>query len=144
MKKLKELFDKDQFAAYANIELVDAGPGKALVKMPIQPHHLNGLGTVHGGALFTLADFAFAVAANSHGNVSVAANASVTFMKAVTSGTLTAEAREISITARLGTYTVDIKDDKGQLVALFQGLAYRKKEMHAGFEVNVVQSQPLQ
>ena len=79
-----------------------------------------------GGAIFTLADFAFAAAANSHGNISVAINANIAFMKAARTGTLWAEAREISKNFKLGSYTVEIKDDQDDLVALFQGMAYRK------------------
>jgi acyl-CoA thioesterase len=89
---------------------------------------LNGLGTVHGGAIFTLADFAFAAACNSHGTVSVALNVSITFMKAATTGTLWADAREVSKNFKVGSYAIEIKDDLGELVAQFQGLAYRKKD----------------
>ena len=128
MKAIKEFFKGDQFAARNNIELLEAGNGNARAKMTLHPHHLNGLGTVHGGAIFTLADFAFAAASNSHGNVAVAINVSITFMKAGQTGTLWAEAREVSRNFKLGSYTVEVKDDQGELVALFQGLAYRKSE----------------
>jgi acyl-CoA thioesterase len=57
---------------------------------------------------------------------------SITFMKAGTNGTLWAEAREISRNLKLGSYTVEVKDDQGELVALFQGLAYRKSEKLPG------------
>jgi acyl-CoA thioesterase len=96
--------------------------------MTLQPHHWNGVGTAQGGAIFTLADFAFAAASNSHGTVAVAINVSITFMKSARTGTLWAEAREISKNPKLGTYTVEVKDDQGDLVALFQGMAYRKSE----------------
>jgi len=84
--------------------------------------------SVQGGAVFTLADFAFAAAANAHGTVAVAINVSITFMKAVSTGLLRAEAREVALNPKLGTYTVDVKDERGDLVAVFQGLAYRKKD----------------
>jgi acyl-CoA thioesterase len=58
----------------------------------------------------------------------VAINVSITFMKAGTTGTLWAEARELSRNFKLGSYTVEVKDDAGELVALFQGLVYRKSE----------------
>ncbi|MGO9000648.1 MAG: PaaI family thioesterase, partial [Limisphaerales bacterium] len=74
MKAIKEFFKGDQFAARNNIELLEAGNGCAKAKMTLHPHHWNGLGTVHGGAIFTLADFAFAAACNSHGTVAVALN----------------------------------------------------------------------
>jgi acyl-CoA thioesterase len=121
-------FKGDRFAERANIELLAVSPGQARVKMTLHPHHLNGYGTVQGGAIFTLADFAFAAASNSHGNVAVAINVSISFMKAARTGTLWAEAREISKNFKLGSYTVEVKDDQDELVALFQGMVYRKSE----------------
>ena len=52
----------------------------------------------------------------------------MTFMKSVNSGTLTAEARELSYNPKLGAYTIDITDERHNLIAVFQGLAYRKKD----------------
>jgi len=121
-------FKNDRFAERSNIELLSVAPGYARAKMILHPHHMNGYGTTQGGAVFTLADFAFAAASNSHGTVAVAINVSITFMKATKTGTLWAEARELSRNFKLGSYTVEVKDDQGELVALFQGLAYRKSE----------------
>ena len=93
MATLQRFFKNDKFAERANIELLSVSPGAARAKMTLHPHHANGYGTVQGGAIFTLADFAFAAASNSHGNVAVAINVSITFMKAGQTGTLWAEAR---------------------------------------------------
>jgi acyl-CoA thioesterase len=128
MEKIREFFKRDKLAEYLGIELVEVSPGRAVTRMAIQPCHLNGIDTVHGGAIFTLADFAFAVACNSHGTIAVAINVSISFLKAATQGTLTARAREVSRSSRLGSYAIDITDDAGELVATFQGLAYRKNE----------------
>jgi acyl-CoA thioesterase len=49
-------------------------------------------------------------------------------MKAATKGLITAEARELSSNPKLATYTVNIIDDEDDLVAVFQGLAYRKRD----------------
>jgi acyl-CoA thioesterase len=106
MKAIKEFFKGDRFAARNNIELLEVGNGNARAKMTLHSHHLNGLGTVHGGAIFTLADFAFAAACNSHGTVSVALNVSITFMKAATTGTLWADAREVSKNFKVGSYAI--------------------------------------
>jgi len=125
---LRRFFLNDKFAERANIELISVSPGQARAKMTLHPHHLNGYGTVQGGAIFTLADFAFAAASNSHGTVAVAINVSITFMKAGKTGALWADAKELSRNVKLGSYTVEVKDDEGELVALFQGLAYRKSE----------------
>ena len=128
MEEIKRCLKNDRFAALANIELLTVSPGHATTKMVLHPHHLNGLGSVQGGAIFTLADFAFAAACNSHGTVAVALNVSITFLKAATTGTLWAEAREVSKNFKVGSYAVEVKDDQGDLVAQFQGLAYRKKD----------------
>jgi acyl-CoA thioesterase len=128
METIKQFFKNDQFAAHTGIELVEVTPGRALARMPICSFHRNGLGTVQGGAIFTLADFTFAAASNAHGTVAVAVNVSISFMKAATAGVLTAEARELSRNSKLGTYTVEVKNDTGELIAIFQGLVYRKKE----------------
>lgn len=128
MEHIKQRLQDDQFAGRTGIELLSLSPGRASARMSLQPHHLNGLGTVQGGAIFTLADFTFAAASNSHGTVAVAVNASITFMKAAQTGTLWAEARELAKNFKIGTYSVEIKDDQGDLVAQFQGLAYRKKD----------------
>jgi acyl-CoA thioesterase len=127
-EQLKQVFKQDQYAAHSNIELLAAGPGRATTKMMLHPHHLNALKTVHGGAIFTLADFTFAVAVNSYGTMAVALEASIVFMKAATIGTLWGEAREVSKNLKVGLYIIEIKDDAGDVVAQFQGVAYRKKD----------------
>jgi len=127
--EIKKFFKNDKLAAYLGIELVEVSKGSAVSKMEIKEEHLNGINTVHGGAIFTLADFTFAVAANSHGTVTVAINGNISYMKAAfKGGTLTATATEISINPKLGTYTVNVVDDNGELIALFQGMAYRKRD----------------
>lgn len=129
MEQTLDLFrQNDQFARHAGIELIDAKPGWAQVEMKIQPFHLNGAKTVHGGAIFTLADFAFAVASNLHGQLAMGINTSTSFIKAARGGTLFGEAEEMSINRRLANYQVKITDDQQQLIALFQGTAYRKDE----------------
>jgi acyl-CoA thioesterase len=126
---LKEFFKRDQFAAYNGIELLEISPGGAKVSMKVEERHLNGLRTVHGGAIFTMADFAFAAACNSHGTVAVALNVSINFVKAAFPGmTLYADAKEVSKNHKIGTYDIRVTDEKGELIATFEGLAYRKKE----------------
>ena len=132
MEAIKQYFKNDQFAKRSDIELLSVSPGRATAKMTLHPHHLNALNTVQGGAIFTLADFTFAAAANSHGTVAVAINVNITFMKAASTGTLWAEAKEVSKNFKIGTYAVEVKDDQGELIAQFQGLAYRKKDKLPG------------
>jgi acyl-CoA thioesterase len=129
MKEIEKFFTaNDLFASHCGIELIEVGPGWAKTSMRIEPYHYNAARTVHGGAIFTLADFAFAVASNSHGTLAMGINTSVSFVKAATKGTLYAEAREQALNPKLASYLVRITDDDDAVVAIFQGMVYRKKE----------------
>ena len=127
MDNARQFMERDKFVQLAGIRLLEQSPGHATAEFDVAPHHLNGAGTVHGGAIFTLADFAFA-AANSHGTVALAVNASISYVKAVREGTLTAKAIELSLGPKLASYRVDITEDTGDIVALFQGMVYRKRD----------------
>ena len=126
MEDLLAFFQKDNFATHNGIEVVDIGKGIATVRMDITPLHLNSHGTVHGGALFALADAAFALASNSHGIPAAAINAHISYMKSAQSGTLYARAEEFALNPKLGAYTVYITDQDGDRIAIFQGMVYRK------------------
>jgi len=127
MQKIKDHFDRnDLFARHSGIELIEIKPGRAKASMKIEPFHLNGAKTVHGGAIFTLADFAFAAASNSHGDLAMGINTSTAFVKAATTGTLYANAEEVSLSRKLATYQVRITNQDDELIALFQGTVYRK------------------
>jgi acyl-CoA thioesterase len=130
-EEVRRLIENDRFAADAGVKLLELSEGYAKVSADITPRHFNGVGIAQGGALFTIADLAFAAAVNSHGTVSVAINVSITFIKSVSSGTIYAEARENSTSAKLASCTVQVTDSQGTLLAVFQGLAYRKKELVA-------------
>ena len=96
--------------------------------MCIEDKHLNSVDIVHGGALFTLADLAFAVASNSHGRIALAINAHISFLRAVSGGTLTATATEVEEPGRLGSYHVVITDENDNKIAVFNGMVYRKDQ----------------
>jgi acyl-CoA thioesterase len=128
MSNLEGIFKRDNYAALSGIKLLEVSEGRARAMMEITEDHLNGFGSVHGGAIFTLADFAFGVASNSHGTLSVAINSSISFFKAVSSGILYAEAREVSFHPKLASYTIDVTNEEGDLIASFQGMAYRKRD----------------
>lgn len=124
----RRLMRGDRWAATAGARLAEVREGYARVTMRLRPDHLNGVGVAQGGAVFTLADFAFAVASNSHGTVAVALDTSITFARAATAGVLTAEAREESVSRRVSVCTVRVTGGKGEVVALFRGTAFRKEE----------------
>jgi acyl-CoA thioesterase len=122
----KTFFEKDAFSRLCGIRLLDTKPGTATAQLTIGPQHLNSVGIVHGAAIFALADAVFAAASNSHGYIAVAVNITISYIKAATEGTLTATARENNPRGRMGSYTITIQDEQGDLVAMFEGLAYRK------------------
>ena len=128
MDNLKKFVEKDNFAKHLGVEMLEYSPGRAKARMELKSHHLNSACTVHGGAIFSLADAVFSVASNSHGTLAMAINVSISFFKAAKSGTLFAESREVSLNPKLATYLIDVKDDAGNAIALFQGTVYRKKD----------------
>jgi acyl-CoA thioesterase len=124
----QNFFENDRFAKASGIRLIEAYPGFAKAEMAINETHLNAVNVVQGGAIFTLADFAFAVASNSQGKIALAINAEISFFKSVNSGILTAIATEISIHNKLATYLIDIQNEKNERIAHFKGTVYRKSE----------------
>jgi len=124
----RNVFERDPFARLLGMELVRVGCGTAVVRMTVDEQHRNGVGTVHGGVLFSLADVAFAVAGNSRGVLAVALNVSITFVKGIRGGVIEAVAREVSLGPRVATYDVTVTDESGEPLALFHGLAYRKRQ----------------
>ena len=96
--------EKDAFAKQLGIELMEVEPGRAKVRMRVGDEHRNSVGMVHGGVIFTLADYAFAVACNSYGTVAVAVNCHISYLRPPEGEALAAEAAEVSKSRRLGTY----------------------------------------
>jgi acyl-CoA thioesterase len=129
MQKIEAFFQKDKCAELTGIKLLDVSEGRAKAMLEITENHLNSAGTVHGGVIFTLADFAFEVASNSYGTLAVAINAQISFFKAVSAGVLYAEAKELSLHPKLASYSIDVINENGELIASFQGMVYRKKDM---------------
>ena len=127
MKTIQNFFNReDAFARHNGMTITELREGYARAEMELQPHHLNGAQTVHGGALFTLADFAFGAASNSRGQVALSINSSISIFKGAKEGKLIAEAREVSNSPKLASFEVSIRTGTGDLLATFQGMVYRK------------------
>ena len=116
----------DLFAKLLGIEIVEVKIGYALLKLQVEEKHLNGIGMVQGGAIFTLADYAFGVAANADGSTVVGINASISYFNAPKGKTIYAEAMEENTNKKICGYKVLVKDEGGALVASFSGLGYKK------------------
>ncbi|MCX8154077.1 MAG: hotdog fold thioesterase [Candidatus Bathyarchaeota archaeon] len=116
---------KDIFRENLGIKVLEVKDGYAKLSLQITKNHTNSIGTAHGGAIFALADCAFAEAANFGENIAVAVQVSINFMKPAFEGDiLTAEAVRVSEGRTLGFYHVTIfKEDKK--IAFFSGLAFK-------------------
>lgn len=130
MEKIKAFFEEnDLFAKQNGMKILDVKEGFAKVSMKTEKHHLNGAGTVHGGVIFSLADFAFAIATNSYKKLALAVNASIQFMKPGFEGNeLRATAQTESQSTKLGHFRVTVKNENEELIAVFQGTAYNKNK----------------
>jgi len=119
LDELKERFAADRFATeLAGAEIQTAEPRHAVCTLALRPAHCNAAGIPMGGAVFTLADFAFAVAANGFAEtVTVSQSADVHFLAPARGRTLTAEARCLRAGRTVSLYTVDVTDDQGVYVA---------------------------
>ena len=127
MKAIQTFFNReDAFANHNGMTITEVREGYARSEMELQPYHLNGARTVHGGVLFTLADFAFAAASNSRGQLALSINSSISIFKGAKAGKLIAEAREVSNAPKLASFEVSIRNQAGDLLATFQGMVYRK------------------
>lgn len=124
---MERFAQKDALARHLGIKIEEIGQGCARATMEVGPELLNGVGVTHGGAIFGLADVVFAAASNSHGPVALALNVNIQFLKTTSLGAvLTASAREENLTRKTGLYRMEVRDDKGELIALAEGLVYRR------------------
>ncbi len=104
------------------MELLSCEPGRAVMRMAIKPLHLNGHKICHGGFIFTLADSTFAFACNSRNIATVAAGASIEFLRPVQVGdVLTCVGEERHQSGRHGIYDMKVTNQQGEVVAEFRG-----------------------
>jgi acyl-CoA thioesterase len=123
---VNHMLKTDAFSNWLGIEVIEIKEGYSKIQMLVRAEMLNGLGIVHGGIAFSLADSAFAFACNNRNNLSVALDTSINFIKAVHIGdTLIAEAIEMHNGKSTGIYHITITNQNQQTVALFKGTCFR-------------------
>ena len=124
---VKELMlQQDTFSQLLGLEVDEVGSGYCRLHFVVRPDMLNGFGSLHGGATFSAADTAFAFACNSHGRQSVGLTVTVDYLEAGKLGdVITVEAHEESLKHKVGVYQVRVVNQKGVILALFKGTAYR-------------------
>ena len=120
------MYGKDRFSRWLGIELSDIKENYCLLKMPVKPEMINGLGTVHGGVTFAFADSALAFSSNNTGDAAVALNCYINFTKAARDGdVLTAESVLLTDTRKTAVYDITVKNQNDELVAGFRGTVYK-------------------
>lgn len=120
------MMEHDLFSQWLGIKVLEIYEGYSKIKMTVRTEMMNGLGIVHGGIAFSLADSAFAFACNNRNNLSVALDTSINFLKPVNVGDeLIAEAKEIHNGRSTGLYQITITNLHGHTVALFKGTCFR-------------------
>lgn len=118
------MIGKCGFSQLLGMQIVESGPDFAVVGMTLGARHLNGFSIAHGGAIFALADTAFAHACNSENIVTVAQQCQVNFLKPGKVGDrLTATAHGRTRSGRTGLYDVTIATDDGTVIAEFRGMS---------------------
>ncbi|MBV1895386.1 MAG: hotdog fold thioesterase [Rhodobacteraceae bacterium] len=128
---------RDGYMNFLGIKRLKTGSGSCELQMKVRAEHLNFNGTIHGGALFSLADSAFGLASNSHGILSAGIDAHMTFQAAAFEGdVLTARAIEVSRSRKIAVYRVDVTGKGGENIGGFTGTVYRTdKQNHSISEV---------
>ena len=124
MDKVKAHFLRDRFAVSSGIQLNEYRPGYAVTTVAISENHLNAANVVQGGLLFTLGDFASAVAVNAHGYVALSVSTHIDYMAAGSAGIITAEATETARSRRISHCEVKITNKHHTLLATMKCTYY--------------------
>ena len=128
--EIKAFFQKDRFAALAGAVINSVTEEEVVCSLTIDDRHLNAGDIVQGGAVFTLADFALAVACNyedlkeNRKNISVSHACNIVFLKPAAGKKLIARSRCVQKGRKLSVYRVAVTDDAGTAVAEMTGSAY--------------------
>ena len=121
---VEHLVEISPVAKHWGIELLSADHGVVHMAMTVRADMANTHGNCHGGVIFSLADFSFGFAANSHNDRAVAASCDIKFLKPAAIGDqLVAKASEIWKQGRSGLYDVTITNQDGESIAVMRGHA---------------------
>ena len=117
LEEVRKRFAHDRFATESGAVIEEVREGYARCSMSITPFHLNAAGAVMGGAIFTLADLTFAVAANWNQPLHVSLTSQITYLAAAKGKKLIAQARMVKEGRSTCFYITDVTDDLGNVVA---------------------------
>ena len=122
---IKQAFESDPYASAQGFRLAEVTNTAITVSMVVREDQINFHGGTHGGVLFSLADCAFSLASNAHGDPAVAIDTHLAITSPSGVGDeLTAIAHEMTRGRTLATYRVDVTRDDGRIVALFTGTVF--------------------
>ncbi len=127
IEKIREYFKKDTFAAQNGINIVSVDEKSATVECNIRQDHYNCKGTVQGGLIFTLADFAFAVVTNWGENSVISQNITITYVRPALGGKLTAIARIVSEGRSMMLVEAEVYNDQNKLIARMHANGFKLK-----------------
>jgi acyl-CoA thioesterase len=120
------MMEHDAFSKWLGISIIDIQTGYSKIQMTVRQEMMNGLGIVHGGIAFSLADSAFAFACNNRNVLSVALDTAINFLKPVHVGdVLIAESKELHNGKSTGLYNITITNQLLHTVAVFKGTCFR-------------------
>ncbi|MBE5848609.1 MAG: PaaI family thioesterase [Lachnospiraceae bacterium] len=125
LEEAREHFKNDRFATNAGMQIDELGEDYSVCSVTLSDDHKNAYGGVMGGAIFTLADLAFAACANNIHSLSVASQVSINFLSAPKGSRLIAKAKCIKDGRTTAVINVSVSDDTGRDVALFVGTAFK-------------------
>ena len=118
----------DHAVRMLGMQVVDIGPGRAVLQMLVRSDMLNGHAICHGGLITTLADSAFAYACNSYNELTVASGFAVDLLAPGRLGdVLTATCTELSKGGRTGLYDTDVHNQRGERIAVFRGRSHTQR-----------------
>jgi acyl-CoA thioesterase len=123
---VRRRIEDDAYCETLGIELRSLEPGTAQTVLEITDELTNFHGTLHGGAIYSLADAAFAAASNARGETALALETNISYLEAVEVGAvLTATATETHVSSRTAEYEVVVVDGDETRIATFRGRVYR-------------------
>jgi acyl-CoA thioesterase len=122
------MFANDRASKSLGMEVLEVGPGRAVLTMAVRDDMLNGHDICHGGLIATLSDSAFAFACNSYNELTVASGFAIELIAPGRLGDrLTATCSEVSKSGRTGVYDTEVINQRGERIAMFRGRSYTIK-----------------
>lgn len=125
IEQVRAYFKNDTFATSNGMTVEEWSPDRAVCAVKVTENHKNALGGVMGGVIYTLADFAFAIMANTDHRPTVAVTTTVNFLSMPRGERLFAAATRVKNGRTTGVYQVTVTDDTGREIALFTGTGYK-------------------